>query len=236
MTQANDVGAGDSFASALALALAAGATLPDAARIGIDTANIAVSKRFTSVVTHQEVLQRVSLREHAGLGADGAFGGTRRALNQVRLRLALERQAGRKIVFTNGVFDLLHAGHIELLRQARALGDVLVVGVNSDRSARQLKGERRPIIGERERLALVAALDAVDHAILFDEENPATLIRALRPDIHVKGGDYTAEELPEAEAVRAVGGEVVILPLLGDLSTTRMIERIVAGQSDGGGQ
>ena len=236
VTQANDVGAGDSFASALALALAAGATLPDAALIGIDTASIAVSKRFTSVVTHQEVLQRVSLREHAGLGADGAFGGTRRALNQVRLRLALERQAGRKIVFTNGVFDLLHAGHIELLRQARALGDVLVVGVNSDRSARQLKGERRPIIGERERLALVAALDAVDHAILFDEENPATLIRALRPDIHVKGGDYTAEELPEAEAVRAVGGEVVILPLLGDLSTTRMIERIVAGQSDGGGQ
>lgn len=233
---ASDVGAGDSFASALALALAAGAALPDAARIGIDTASIAIGKRFTSVVTQQEVLQRVSLREHAGLSADGAVNESRRALNQLRLRLAGERRAGKKIVFTNGVFDLLHAGHIELLRQAKALGDVLVVGVNSDRSARLLKGERRPVTSERERLALVAALDAVDDAILFDEENPAALIRTLRPDIHVKGGDYTAEELPEAAAVRAVGGEVMILPLVGDLSTTRMIERIVAGQSNGGGQ
>ena len=235
VARANDVGAGDSFASALALALAAGAALPDAARIGIDTASIAISKRFTSVVTQQEVLQRVSLREHAGLPADGVIGGPRRALQQLRSRLAVERQAGRRIVFTNGVFDLLHAGHIELLRQARALGDVLVVGVNSDRSARLLKGEGRPVISERERLALVAALDAVDHAILFDEENPAALIHALRPAIHVKGGDYTVEELPEADAVRAVGGEVVILPLVGDLSTTRMIERIVAGHADGGG-
>ena len=233
---ASDVGAGDSFASALALALAAGASLPDAARIGIDTASIAIGKRFTSVATQQEVLQRVSLREHAGLSTDGVAGGTGRALNRLRMRLALERQAGRKIVFTNGVFDLLHAGHIELLRQAKALGDVLVVGVNSDRSARQLKGERRPVTGERERLALVAALDAVDHAVLFDEENPVALIHTLRPDIHVKGGDYAAEELPEAEAVRAVGGEVVILPLVGDLSTTRMIERIVAGHVEGGGQ
>lgn len=236
---ASDVGAGDSFASALALALAAGAAPPDAARIGIDTASIAISKRFTAVVTQQEVLQRVSLLEHAGMPADGTPGGSRRALNQLRARLTIERQAGRAIVFTNGVFDLLHAGHVELLRQAKALGDVLVVGVNSDRSARQLKGQRRPITSERERLALVAALDPVDHAILFDEEDPAALIRALRPHIHVKGGDYATEDLPEAEAVREVGGRVAILPLVGDLSTTSMIERIVAGragQSGGGGQ
>lgn len=235
---ASDVGAGDSFASALALALAAGASLPDAARIGMDTASIAISKRFTSVVSHQELLQRVSLREHAGVPTDIAIGASRRALAQLRMRLEIERQAGRKVVFTNGVFDLLHAGHVEFLRQAKALGDVLVVGVNSDRSARQLKGHHRPVASERERLALVAALDPVDHVILFDEETPAALIRALRPDIHAKGGDYESETLPEAEAVREVGCEMVILPLVGDISTTRMIERIVAGGSgdpSGGG-
>lgn len=229
----SDVGAGDSFTSALALALAAGASLPDAARIGIDSACIAIGKRFTSVVSHQEILQRVSLREHAGQPTDSHAGGSRRALGQLRQRLALERQAGRKIVFTNGVFDLLHAGHVEFLRQAKALGDVLVVGVNSDRSARQLKGRYRPVTGECERLALVAALDPVDHVILFDEEQPATLIRALRPHIHAKGGDYATEELPEADAVREVGGETVILPLVGDISTSRMIERIVAGEGGG---
>lgn len=230
---ASDVGAGDSFASALSLALATGAPLADAARIGIDCASIAIGKRFTSVVSHQELLQRVSLRAHAGMPPEVATGTSRRALGQLRMRLENARQAGLKIVFTNGVFDLLHAGHVEFLRQAKALGDVLVVGVNSDRSARLLKGHNRPVASERERLALVAALDPVDHVVLFDEEHPAVLIRALRPHIHVKGGDYESEALPEAEAVREVGGELVILPLVGDLSATRMIERIVAGGSGG---
>lgn len=228
VTLASDVGAGDSFASALALALAAGASLQDAARIGIDCASIAIGKRFTAVVEHQELLQQVSLREHADLPTSGTE--LRRALGHLQMQLRMARQAGRKIVFTNGVFDLLHAGHVEFLRQAKALGDVLVVGVNSDRSARQLKGRHRPITREAERLALVAALDPVDHVILFDEEDPTLLIRALRPDVHVKGGDYATETLPEAEAVREIGGEVVILPLVGDLSTSRMIERIVTSR------
>jgi len=105
---------------------------------------------------------------------------------------------------------------------------VLVVGVNSDRSARRLKGQNRPITGERDRLALVAALEGVDHAVLFDEDDPAACIRALRPHIHVKGGDYADEALPEAAAVRDVGGCIVILPLLGGVSTSAMIERIAA--------
>jgi D-beta-D-heptose 7-phosphate kinase / D-beta-D-heptose 1-phosphate adenosyltransferase len=144
---------------------------------------------------------------------------------ELGLRLAA---LARPVVFTNGVFDILHAGHVDLLRRARDLGDVLVVGVNSDRSVRRLKGPTRPINGERDRLALVAALDAVDHAILFEEDTPAELIRMLRPQIHVKGGDYTADDLPEADAVRAVGGRTVILPLKGDLSTTATIDRILA--------
>lgn len=138
-----------------------------------------------------------------------------------------------RVVFTNGVFDLLTAGHVEFLRQAKALGDVLVVGVNTDRGAARLKGGRQPVNAEQDRLALVAALDPVDYALLFDEATPAALIRSLRPHVHVKGGDYADEALPEDEAVRAVGGRVVILPLAGALSSRRMIERIVALAANG---
>jgi D-beta-D-heptose 7-phosphate kinase/D-beta-D-heptose 1-phosphate adenosyltransferase len=237
----NDVGAGDSFAAALALALTAGATVEEAARIGIDAAGLAVTKRWTAVASRQELLQRVSLREHAehatgapderGAASEGELG-RRRALAHLKRRLQAERLAGRRVVFTNGVFDLLTAGHVEFLRQAKALGQVLVVGVNTDRGAAALKGER-PINAERDRLALVAALDPVDHALLFDEAMPAALIRALRPDVHAKGGDYADEALPEDEAVREVGGRVVILPLAGASSERRMIERIVALAANG---
>ncbi len=214
---ANDVGAGDTFAAAAALALAAGGDCATAARIGIEAAGLAVTKRRTAVVRHQELLQRVSLAGHGA--APGA--------EVLAARLEQERLAGRTIVFTNGVFDLLHAGHVQFLRRARELGDLLVVGVNSDRSARRLKGERRPINGERDRLALVAALDAVDHAVLFDEDTPGETIRTLRPHIHVKGGDYAGEALPEAEAVREAGGRVVILPLVDGVSTSTVIERVL---------
>jgi len=215
--RAQDVGAGDSFAAALALALGAGARCAEAVRIGIEAASIAVTRPRTAIVHQQELLRRVALRPTLAPSVEA-----------LAAQLAAERAAGRRIVFTNGVFDLLHAGHVEFLRQAKLLGDVLVVGVNSDRGARRLKGARRPINRERDRLALVAALDGVDHAVLFDEDQPAALIRALRPHLHVKGGDYAGQELPEAEAVREVGGQVVILPLVGELSTSRVIERIVA--------
>ncbi len=217
----HDVGAGDSFTAAVALSLAAGASRADAVRIGVDAAGIAVTKRRTAVTSHQELLQRVSLADHSLHRPAGL-----RAVAALASRLDADRLAGRTIIFTNGVFDILHAGHIHFLRQAKELGDILVVGVNSDRSARRLKGEGRPINRERDRLALVAALDAVDHAILFDEANPAALIRKLRPHVHVKGGDYDGESLPEAAAVHEVGGRVVILPLTGRLSTSGMIDRI----------
>lgn len=216
-----DIGAGDSFASALALGLAAGGSCLDATRIGIDAAGIAVSKVGTSVVTHQELLQRVSVRD---LVSDSPSGGA----TALASSLVPARLAGRRVVFTNGVFDILHAGHVAFLREAKALGDILVVGVNSDDSARRLKGKRRPINTERDRLALVGALDAVDHAILFHEPDPSGLIRALMPDIHAKGGDYADVTLPEEQAVRETGGDVVILPLAGPQSTTAMIDRILS--------
>jgi len=221
-THANDVGAGDSFAAAMALALGSGADAAMAARLGVDAAGIAVTKRWTAVVSHHELLRRASLRDHsAGHRApaspdardDDAGETMEGAIARLAERLAGARAAGRTIVFTNGVFDILNAGHVGFLRQARALGDVLVVGVNTDRGAACLKGQAAPLNDQRDRLALIAALDPVDHAVLFDDATPAETIRALHPHIHVKGGEYADEALPEAEAVRAVGGCIVILPL-----------------------
>jgi len=130
-------------------------------------------------------------------------------------------------VFTNGVFDILHAGHVDYLRRAKQLGDVLVVGVNSDKSAGRLKGRNRPINTESDRVALVEALDPVDHVILFDEDDPSNVIRTLRPEIHAKGGDYANQELSEAAAVAEVGGRIEIVPLASDLSTSAVIDRIL---------
>jgi D-beta-D-heptose 7-phosphate kinase / D-beta-D-heptose 1-phosphate adenosyltransferase len=230
VAHAHDVGAGDSFAAALALSLAAGSDVQEAVQIGIDAASIAVTKRWTAVVQQQELLQRVSLREyahHARLLTSLHTVDTPSSFIQLAARLDAERNAGRRIVLTNGVFDILHAGHVQFLRQAKALGDVLVVGINSDSSTRRLKGPGRPINSERDRMALVAALDAVDYVALFDEDTPTELIRLLHPHIHVKGGDYANEALPEAAAVQEVGGRVVIVPLAGTLSTSSVIDRIV---------
>lgn len=223
-----DIGAGDSFSAALTLALASGAEMADAAAIGIDAGGIAVAKPGTAVVEQQELLQRVSLRGLAA-GAGAVTGEAERLAD----KLLADRLAGKTIVFTNGVFDILHAGHVAFLREARALGDVLVVGINSDASLARLPALRRPINAERDRQSLIAALDLVDHAILFDDPTPTAMIRLLRPHVHVKGGDYTAEALPEAEAVREVGGRVVILPLAGEETAGAMIDRLVSIAASG---
>ncbi len=134
-----------------------------------------------------------------------------------------------RLVFSNGCFDVLHRGHVELLLGARELGDRLLVGLNSDDSVRRLKGAGRPLQPELDRAACLAALACVDAVVLFDEDTPVELIRALRPDVMVKGGDYSADDLPEREAVEAAGGQVVILPLLSGRSTTDLLDRIRQG-------
>ena len=138
------------------------------------------------------------------------------------------RADGHKIVFTNGCFDVLHAGHIALLQRAAKLGDKLVVGLNSDASVKRLKGQSRPIHDQNQRAEVLMALRFVDAVTIFEADTPIETIRALRPDVHVKGGDYDAETLPETPVVRAGGGEVVIVPLVEGLSTTRALEKMEA--------
>ncbi|RRR74774.1 MAG: ADP-heptose synthase [Candidatus Viridilinea halotolerans] len=143
--------------------------------------------------------------------------------------------AGERLVFTNGVFDLLHAGHVAYLSQARTLGERLVVGINADGSTQALKGPLRPIVGEAERAALIGALRVVDATVIFSETTAETLVAALRPEIYVKGGDYLDADgqpafarLPEGRVVAAYGGQVAILPFAEGHSTSTIIERIVA--------
>ncbi len=136
------------------------------------------------------------------------------------------RSAPGPLVFTNGVFDLLHPGHVDLLTAARAEGNALIVGVNGDSSVRRLKGPTRPIRGEAERAYLVAALEAVDAAVLFDQDTPLELVRHLRPDVLVKGGDYTPDTVVGRSDVEAWGGRVVIVPLTPGHSTTTTIARM----------
>lgn len=142
-------------------------------------------------------------------------------------RAALWRAARRgRVVFTNGVFDLLHPGHVDVLRGARARGDALVVGVNSDASVRRLKGPGRPVRSEAERVYVLAALEMVDAVVIFEQDTPLELVTRLAPDIIVKGGDYTPDTVVGAREVRARGGEVVIIPLTPGQSTTAIIEKL----------
>ena len=135
------------------------------------------------------------------------------------------RAAGARIVFTNGCFDILHAGHVRYLAAARALGDVLILGLNSDASVRRLKGETRPVNSEADRAEVVGALASVDYVVIFGEDTAEELIARVRPAVYAKGGDYTRETLPEARIVESYGGEVAFIPLVEGKSTTGIIER-----------
>ena len=132
-----------------------------------------------------------------------------------------------KVVFTNGVFDILHAGHVSYIRDARALGDALVLGLNSDASVRSIKGPKRPLLHEDDRAKLIAALRFIDAVILFDQETPLDLVTFVQPDIMVKGGDYTRDTIVGADIVEARGGSVVTIPLTEGRSTTGIVERII---------
>jgi len=136
------------------------------------------------------------------------------------------REAGQKVVFTNGCFDILHAGHVKYLETARSFGDCLVLGLNTDASVRENKGPERPINSELDRAAVVGALKAVDYVVLFGEKTAETIIAKVRPDVYVKGGDYTLDILPEAKIVQGYGGRVEFVPMVAGRSTSNVVEKI----------
>jgi rfaE bifunctional protein nucleotidyltransferase chain/domain/rfaE bifunctional protein kinase chain/domain len=208
-------GAGDRFASRVAGALAGGASTAAAVELAVNAASGFV-----------EAGGAASLGDPAA--APGRPTAAPRPLAGGAVGLAAsERSLGRRVVATGGCFDLLHAGHVRTLQAARALGDALVVCVNSDRSVAALKGPGRPIVAQAARAAVLEALACVDAVLIFDEPTPEAAIERIRPDLWVKGGDYSERDLPEASAVAAVGGEVVLLPHLAGHSTTRLIEEAV---------
>ncbi|HEY7553520.1 MAG TPA: D-glycero-beta-D-manno-heptose 1-phosphate adenylyltransferase [Candidatus Binatia bacterium] len=149
-----------------------------------------------------------------------------KSLEELKSAVLQAKARDQKIVFTNGCFDILHRGHLHLLREAKALGDLLIVAINSDRSVQQIKGSARPVISQAGRAELIAALEMVDYVILFDEVDPYRLIEELRPDILAKGGDWSTDQVIGGDIVERGGGRVAVIPYLKGFSTTEIIERV----------
>ncbi|MBE0500707.1 MAG: D-glycero-beta-D-manno-heptose-7-phosphate kinase, partial [Desulfuromonadales bacterium] len=216
-TEAREVfdvsGAGDTVLALLGLGLGTGLTLQESAHLANLAAGVVVGKVGTSTVTADEL--RVAA---AGQHPEGEQ--KIRSCEGLQPILESERQKGKTIVFTNGCFDLLHVGHVKYLQKARRLGDLLILGLNSDASIRRLKGPKRPLLGEEERAHILAALNCIDFVVIFDEDTPLELIRALRPDILVKGGDYTADGVVGKKIVESYGGRVELVQFVDGKSTT----------------
>ena len=212
-------GAGDMVISVVAAVVAAGGGWVDAARLANVAAGIEVQRIGCQPIPKDEILRAIR-REHA-LASDKM-----KSPRELLSVLAEHRRRRERVVFTNGCFDLLHLGHAKYLEFARGLGDVLVVGLNSDRSVRRIKGPDRPVVGENERAQMLAALGDVSWVVLFDEDTPDALIRAVRPDVLVKGEDWRHKGVVGREFVESYGGEVILAPLVKGKSTTNIIERI----------
>ena len=158
------------------------------------------------------------------------------SLHEAILRFGREKRNGRRVVFTNGCFDLVHPGHIETLEKARELGDVLIVGVNSDRSVREMKGPGRPIVPQQERAEVLSALECVDAVVIFDEPTPREIVSALLPDVLVKGGDWASDRIIGREEVEGAGGRVVRAPVVAGYSTSAMVKKIQELDGSNGGK
>ena len=202
-------GAGDRFASTATALLAEGALLPDAVCAAVEAASAFVAMGGAGSI-------RLGSSPPPGPGGETA--------EEIVARV---RAAGGTVVMTGGCFDLLHAGHLSTLERARALGDCLVVCLNSDRSVRRLKGSDRPLVAQEDRAAVLRALAAVDAVVVFDEDTPEAVLARFRPDVFAKGGDYALDELPEGRLLARWGGEVVLLPYVEGRSTTRLLEEVL---------
>lgn len=214
----NVIGAGDTYISAFTLACLAGANETGAAELAGAAAAVAIGKSNTAHCNYSELIACFSMNEKYITD-----------LEQLESVCNMYRAQGKKIVFTNGCFDILHSGHVSYLNRAAELGDVLIIGINTDDSIRRLKGTNRPINQLRDRMQVLAGLGAVHHVIPFGSQNndtPEEVIKAVRPDIFTKGGDYSLESLPEAATVERLGGKIMLLPLIPGRSTSLIIRQI----------
>lgn len=211
-------GAGDTVIAVLAVALAAGQSLPDAVALANIAAGIVVGKLGAATVSAPELQYAIRVEQGAELGI----------VSEEQLLVAVEsaRINGQRIIFTNGCFDILHAGHVAYLEEASRQGDRLIVAINSDASVRRLKGADRPINSIDKRMAVVAGLKSVDWVVSFDEDTPERLLRCIRPDVLVKGGDYSESQVVGGNIVKADGGSVQVLNFVKDCSTTAIVNRI----------
>jgi D-beta-D-heptose 7-phosphate kinase/D-beta-D-heptose 1-phosphate adenosyltransferase len=209
-------GAGDMVLAMLGLCLADGVEPEDAALLANVAAGLEVEREGVAVVSRAEIRQELLI---------SAATGERKIITRREAAALAEshRKAGRTVVFTNGCFDLLHVGHVTCLAEAASMGDVLIVGINSDESVRRLKGPSRPIIGQNERAAMLAALECVDHVVIFEEDTPARLLSDIRPDLLVKGGATAADEVACRELVECYGGQVRLTSKVDGLSTTGIL-------------
>ncbi len=226
VTAIDVTGAGDTVAAAVILALAAGASLRDAAFLGNAAAGIAVQQKGVVTVSNAEVREAL-LHGHGPAKLKGI-----EELTAIAQKL---RDEGKRVVWTNGCFDILHVGHITYLLKARDQGDVLVVGLNSDASVRENKGPDRPVVNEQNRALVLSALECVDYVIVFDGKTPMPFLEALRPDVYAKGGDYTLDTIVQEERrlVEGYGGGITIIPGVEGASTTNIIAKI-AQEKNGG--
>ncbi|BFM14003.1 bifunctional D-glycero-beta-D-manno-heptose-7-phosphate kinase/D-glycero-beta-D-manno-heptose 1-phosphate adenylyltransferase HldE [Maricurvus nonylphenolicus] len=211
-------GAGDTVISVLASALAAGEELPKAVALANLAASIVVAKLGTATISGPELRRAIQTEQ----------GSERGVMTEEQLLIALEdaRAHGEKVVFTNGCFDIIHAGHVGYLEDTRALGDRLVVAINSDASVKRLKGEARPINPVDRRMAVLSGLESVDWVVSFEDDTPERLLELIKPEVLVKGGDYTEDQVVGWEIVKAYGGEVKVLSFFDNCSTTAIVEKI----------
>lgn len=222
-------GAGDTVISVLTLALAAGAKIKEAAQLSNLAAGIVVRKVGTAVATRGELEEII--RYQSGERANGKI----RPLSELISVSKRLKDEGKKVVFTNGCFDLLHIGHLRYLQKAKEAGDVLIVGINSDSSMRRLKGTERPIVQQNERAEILSALECVDYVVIFSEDTPYRVIRAIVPDILVKGGDYEVGQIVGTDLVKASGGEVLVIDEVKNHSTALLVKAILDKYNHGNG-
>jgi D-beta-D-heptose 7-phosphate kinase / D-beta-D-heptose 1-phosphate adenosyltransferase len=217
---ADATGAGDQVLATLCLATAAGASWADAVALANVASGIEVERLGCVPITRDEIVHDLLIEHHEQAGKE-------RTLDALVNELARHRGMGKRIVFTNGCFDLIHLGHVKYFQFAKAQGDLLVVGVNTDASIRRLKDSKRPVINESDRIGILEEFQSIDYLVRFDDEDPLNLIHQIRPDVLVKGADYAKAQVVGWELVESYGGRVALAPLIDGRSTSAMIDRIV---------